>query len=240
MKRKWLISLLLPLPVLFILFITARLTGVFQIYRCPTPSGEPTLKVGQIFFTSNLKTPEKGNIIVFTSSRYHDSVAMMGTKGLSYVYRLIAEQGDILEMKEGICFVNGKNVDTNKNLMQNYIAGHEIYKHLTKIEELEAKGYLRALSDTLLEVFLTTKEAAVMREKGVKTDKVVYKSKEGIMGEFKWMKKDSAWTIDNFGPLKIPKDCFFVLGDNRHNALDSRFVGFIKKENYKGSVLGIN
>lgn len=79
-----------------------------------------------------------------------------------------------------------------------------------------------------------------MREKGVKTDKVVYKSKEGIMGEFKWMKKDSAWTIDNFGPLKIPKDCFFVLGDNRHNALDSRFVGFIKKENYKGSVLGIN
>jgi signal peptidase I len=38
------------------------------------------------------------------------------------------------------------------------------------------------------------------------------------------------WNGDNFGPIKVPENQFFVLGDNRHNALDSRYIGFIKKE----------
>jgi signal peptidase I len=32
-------------------------------------------------------------------------------------------------------------------------------------------------------------------------------------------------------------DYYFVVGDNRHNALDSRYIGFVKKENIMGVVL---
>jgi signal peptidase I len=56
-------------------------------------------------------------------------------------------------------------------------------------------------------------------------------------GIFIWNNKDKDWSTDNFGPLKIPANCYFVLGDNRHNALDSRYIGFIKKENINGVVL---
>ena len=35
----------------------------------------------------------------------------------------------------------------------------------------------------------------------------------------------------------IPAGCYYVLGDNRDNALDSRYIGVIKKENIKGKVL---
>lgn len=239
MKKKLIITAAVFCSLVTVLCIVASITGMLQFYKIPTPANEPNIKQGEKVFVSNLKDPTLYNFIVFTSESA-DSISMIGRPdretGAQYLYRLCGVSGNIVEMKNGVLYVNNKNFDLGLNLNNQYkVTNTEFYSiEENDINACAASGGMYMISN---DTGLVTFDNVLIKKYQSKIKLVPFIMNNTANDSFKWYDKNPGWTADNFGPLKIPAGCYFVLGDNRHNALDSRYIGFVKKENIKGVVL---
>mgnify|MGYP000971357831 FL=1 len=149
---------------------------IVQAFKIPSSSMEPTLLIGDHLLVNRLsyvmKVPFTDTVIFSLGSPKKEDVIVFRypmDKNKDFIKRVIATEGDKLEIVNKVIYVNDKRIDDK-------------WGHYT--------------DNDIIPVYLSPK--------------------------------------DNLGPIVVPKDSYFVMGDNRDRSLDSRFWGFVKKEDLVG------
>lgn len=76
----------------------------------------------------------------------------------------------------------------------------------------------------------------VKRIIGLPGDKVTYTDNKLYINDKLIKENYTRKNTDDFISDKVPSDMYFVLGDNRSNSLDSRYIGFVSKSDIEGVV----
>jgi len=217
------------------LVIIVRLTGILQVYRGSTSAMSPAIELNEQFFASNLIKPKHYDIIVFKrKTDMYDGDAEPGSTA-RFIYRLIAVGGEKLEIKNGLAWVNDKLADDSTKLKFYYtFSSHKTNEVLAALQ-LNATNLPEndwVINEPNTTALLTHPQFAV-------ANKITPLEKYNEAADATLYKNDSSknWTTSNYGPILIPMGYYFLLGDNRNGARDSRFIGPVNAKDVIGVVL---
>ena len=243
----------LTITILVFIFVTSILIEGSIV---PTPSMESTILTGDrllinkfIFgpstpthlpFTNielphfrfpSIREPERGEILVF---RYPGDIMQLKDDKIEFwVKRCVALPGDTLEIRNKVIYVNGERSAIPPNI--NYyiqpikkkgIKTNNIFPASSSWNEdnygpliIPKNGDNISLSPENIDVWETLINRELNREAvSIEKDRVLIDN--NIV---------SNYTVQN--------DYYFMVGDNRDNSLDSRFWGFLSRENIVGKPL---
>lgn len=205
-----------------ILWLIGRITAAWQFFSITGSANQPTLRPGRFFFTSNLLQPKLFKLICYR--------VMTPDRGPAIrTHRLCGLPGDIIEIKAGVLYVNGKNADERLSLM-----------HVYKIARKDIAGIVYDRNESYSIPPYTDTIYAPMEDRYVQRCKLPctqYILPPGVRDEAIFQVYKKNWNRHHFGPLRVPAGKFFVLADNRENVQDSRYNGFIEQSKYVGTVL---
>jgi signal peptidase I len=203
-------------------WVGARLTNTLNFYTFASQSSMPTHKQGSLLFTSKLITPNYGKFVCFRNN----------VTQTTFIFRVIGKPTDVIEIKDAIVYRNGQKLD-EPYTWNEYLLSQKQYQNITgfikqnnnDVNNYTDSTYLVALTDAELKRYNLNLQR-FSRPKGLADSQ--------LPPQF----KSKGYNDDNFGPVTVPANSYFVMGDNRHNALDSRYLGFIKGEDIVTTKIG--
>lgn len=215
---------------LIAILVAARITGAINVYRVASGANEPALEVSEQVFTTNFGKPKRYDFIAYYSTNNPNEPG----KRTVWMHRLCGLPGDTIEIKKGILYVNGISKDDSINIKLLYTLPFDKYREVIDLFELNEDQISSNDSRKLTIAFLSNKQVKELRSKNIPCEReFMFNGAEEVQRYFK-----KPWTIDDFGPIKVPANHYFVMGDNRYMSADSRFHGFVPEKDFHSVLIG--
>ena len=172
-----------------------------------------------------------------------------------YVKRCVATPGDTLEVRDGLVWIDGEQqevwpgvqlsyrVTTKARTYEDAFTSEKLEKVRSSANVLSVEPLLDTVpSDVSLEIFPFTEDSGWTRdyfgpvwipEKGatVEISEANLPLYESIIRDYEGGSVEQA--LED-GCYTFKQDYYFMMGDNRHNSLDSRYWGFVPEDHIVG------
>ncbi|KMQ69246.1 hypothetical protein ACM39_03855 [Chryseobacterium sp. FH2] len=218
-KNKIFNKVLLTGSFIVTLFIIAKLSGVLQYAFVPQAGGEPTIKRKSFVVLTNILPYDKNKLLTYNQDNEFG-------KGV-FVQRLVGVAGDKIYMRNGDLFVNNILVDSKFNLKHSYKIDRAFVNYLM-MEGFSENDFFQIDKD-----YFITQLSKNELNKNFFYERFINPNVDNDI--FRIYNKN--WTADNFGPVIIPINKVFFLGDNRNASLDSRYIGFVDEDKITGRII---
>jgi signal peptidase I len=221
-KQSFMESALSLLFALLIVFMIR--SSVFESFKIPSGSMIPTLAIGDYIFVNKFAYGFK---VPFTDSLLDEPLYLFRRappargdvivfrfprdESIYFIKRVIGLPGDVIELRDRQLYVNGKPVARAP-------------MPLAQQKEVLAGEVLKDPQYTVTNPDMYTE--TLERLDNVKVDHMMMLDKNNNMGR-------------NFGPVTVPADCYFAMGDNRDVSNDSRYWGYVPMRNVAGRATAI-
>ena len=204
---------------------------LLDLYRVNGSSMEGTFKNGDILLINKTSPPSglhRGEIIVYQLF-----------KSFFVVKRCIGLPGDFVQLRNDSIFVNNLFLAFPKQALSMYQIRFNHRESIRAfLENVPGDRILSVIPDSgMITATLTTIEAdKFVLEKDIEMKRMLHIQIDGKIAYF----QPAKWTVNNLGPIQVPAQHYFMMGDNGIISEDSRYLGYIHEDQIIGKVITLN
>ena len=221
-------------------FLIIRPFGV-QAFRIPSGSMWPTLYVDDFVVANKAiyrySDPQRGDVVVFrppvTAITDANGVDDEGQVKVDFIKRCIGVPGDVIELRDGLLFLNGKQAADPTKRYSDHPADQKSF------HEVDASTVPKAnfkLIDYNGKVIPLNYSQGAANTGGVYSDGKILSAADDsyqVSSQFRIPEEDQAKAIAA-KPAKVPDGFYLMMGDNRDNSFDSRGWGLVPRASIIG------
>ena len=214
LQKKWIIENVLSLGLALLIVLMIR-SSVVEAFKIPSGSMIPTLLIGDHIFVNKFAYGFK---LPFSDWVMDHPVYL--------IKREPPKRGDIIVFKyprdesfyyiKRVVGIPGDKIEQRNKVL--YINDQIVNRDLIQGQSTET--LFKILNDSKY----TSASIDVFNEKLNDANHLI-------------MLEKTSYINDSFGPITVPSESLFVMGDNRDFSNDSRFWGFVPMKNVKGKAM---